>query len=116
MNFWERSLTQTAVYWGAPIVDGWGAYTFAAPVEISVRWVDKSELFIAGNSKQQVSSAIVLLNQDVDEQGYLFLGNLDDLDSDVEDSPALGTDTYQIKKVQKVPDFRGKSFLYKAWL
>ena len=115
-NYWSKLLSQTAVYWGSPTVDGWGNYTFAAPVEVTVRWVDKAELFLDGNAKQQVSNAVVLLDQDVDVEGYLYLGTLDELDSAQEADPTAVDTAYQIKKVAKVPDVFAKGYLRKVWL
>ena len=115
-TYWNKLLTQTAVYWSPSSVNGWGVQTFAGPVEVSVRWVDKTEVFIGSSGKEQVSSAVVLLAQDVDEEGYLFLGDLDDLDSGQEADPMTVDAAFQIKAVKKVPDFRGDSFLRKVWL
>jgi len=115
-TFWKKTLNQVVVYWGNPVVDGWGKYTFADPVELNGRWIDKTELFIGGNGKEQISSAVVLLDQDVDEEGYLYLGDLDDLDSAEEDNPMTVGAAFQIKKVMKCSDIRGDNFLRKVWL
>ncbi len=115
-TYWNKLLTQTAVYWSPSSVDGWGVQTFADPVEVSVRWVEKTEMFIGGNGKEQISSAVVLLDQDVEEEGYLFLGDLDDLDSGQEADPMTANTAFQIRAVKKVPDFRGSNFLRKVWL
>lgn len=76
-----RNCKQTIVYWASPTADGYGGYTFATPVEIQGRWEDKQELIKTNDGEEQVTQARVYLLQDVDEGGYLYLGSLDDLDS-----------------------------------
>ena len=115
-TFWNKTLNQTIVYWGTPVSDGWGKYTFADAVEIDGRWIDKTELFMGTNGKEVISSAVVLLGQDVDEEGYLYLGDLDDLDSAEEDDPMTVNGAYKIEKFMKCPDIRGSDSLRKAWL
>ena len=115
----ERLCTQTAVYWSTPTEDGYGGLTFdsGSPQEIYCRWEDKNEIIKSDNGKEQVSRAVVYVTQDVDEDGYLFLGSLDDLDSSEEENPETAADTYRIVKFDKSPALGSTNeFIRKAWL
>jgi len=116
-TFPERNLNQTAVYWGSPTDDGYGGYTFADPVEIDCRWVSANELIIANNGEQIVTRAKVQVKQDLDIDGYLYLGELDDLSSSEEDDPTTVDGAYRIRKFDKTPTI-GKPIRYfrRAWL
>ena len=111
-SFMQRSYKQTAVYWGNPQNDGHGGFTFDDPVELSpddangVRWESRVEL--GGRVFDKMGdiiscNAIVFLNQDVEEQGYLMLGTLDDLDSDSTINPRLIEGAFEIKRFDKLP-------------
>ncbi|NIP54636.1 hypothetical protein GWN42_05010 [candidate division KSB1 bacterium] len=118
-RFPERLLNQTAVYWGSPVEDGSGGYTYADPVEISCRWVEKNEVITVNTGDELVSRSQVQIAQDVDEEGLLFLGDLDDLDSSEEDDPSTVEAAYRIRKFDKIPTIRaGKTQRYfrKAYL
>ena len=57
MDF-TRLLNQTAVYWGSPSYDGYSKRTFATPVEVSVRWEDKQELFTDSQGKEKLPGSL----------------------------------------------------------
>ena len=105
-----RMCTQTAVYWGSPVHDGYGGKTYADPVEISCRWEDRVEkISTISTSKlgeEIISKAQVFTTQDVEEMGWLFLGDLDDLDSDEEADPMTVDGAYEIKRFDKTPAMR----------
>ena len=74
-SFIARLCTQTAVYWGTPVDDGYGTKTFADPVEISCRWEDIVDRInrVGGRLEEEIiSKAQVYVTQDVDERGYLY--------------------------------------------
>jgi len=118
----SRNLTQTAVYWGSPVNDGEGGFTFADAVEINVRWEDMVQVTTDAKGAAVSSRALVFLEQDVDEEGYLYLGTLDELYDDAESSAGAIDDpkeidgTYQIKRFQKTPSLSGDGYLRKAYL
>jgi len=115
-NFLTRLCKQTAVYWGNPTNNGEGGFTFDEAVEIYCRWEEGVEIMKDVNGKEKVSMAQVYLLQDVDEQGYLYLGDLDDLDSNPDD-PMEVDGAYQIMKFAKTPALgRTDDFLRKAYL
>ena len=99
-KFIEKVCVQTAVYWGSPVEDGQGGMTFADPVEIACRWDISTTVISDSQGREVVSRAIILLTQDVDEEGYLYLGELDDLDSDPDPREVQGA--YSIKQFSKV--------------
>ena len=107
----KRGLNQTATYWGNPTPDGWGGYTFDAPVEIDCRWEDTSKLFISAQTgKEERSRAMVFVDQDVVVGGYLYLG------SSTGTKPEEVTGAFEIKSFGKTPSVKATKFLRKAWL
>jgi hypothetical protein len=124
MDIIENTYAQTAVYWGAPTPDGYGGNTFAAPIEVVCRWEDK-EQFLGSQVGGEVtgglmlSRSIVFVKQDVDEEGYLYLGTLDDLVLDSNDyiDPKEVDKAYIIKRFEKSPAVGSTTeFLRKAFL
>lgn len=116
MPFPNRNLWQTAVYWGTPVATGSGGFTYADPVEIDCRWVDSNRVIMASDGNEIVTRAEVQLAQDVEEQGMLFLGDFDDLDSAQEEDPTNLDGAFLIKRFDKVPTIRGNAFFRKAYL
>jgi hypothetical protein len=119
-----RVCTQTAVYWGAPKNDGFGSFTYDDPIELTppngVRWEDR--ISITGKLMDKMGdifscNAVVYVQQDVDEEGYMFLGTLNDLDSDQAADPTLVSGAYRIKRFDKIPAMRSDTeFTRKAFL
>jgi len=102
-RFIQKVCVQTAVYWGSPQEDGYGGFTFDEPVEIACRWEDKTQI-VAGMDGQEVTSDTeVLVTQDLDYNGYLYLGELDDLDSDELDNPMTVSGAKPIISISKIP-------------
>ena len=115
MAFFEEDLRQTAVYWGSPAVDGYGGPTsFADPEEIPCRWEVKQELFIDDTAREQRSRAVVYLARPVEIGGYMYLGELSELDSDP--SPLDVKKAFRVSGIEEIADVDGEEFLYKAWL
>ena len=103
-NFVTRSCKQTIVYWGTPVKDGRGGSTFADPVELLARWEKIDEVIKAADGREVVSKARVWVLQDVDEQGYIYLGELDDLESNPDD-PREIDGANEILAFRKLPVF-----------
>jgi hypothetical protein len=121
IQFIEKVCVQTAVYWGNPRPDGHGGTIFDAAVEIACRWDSKVELIgdkgTTATGKVVVSKAQLLVTQDVQEQGWVYLGILDDLNSAQIGDPKEVDGAYEIKAFEKVPLFRSTSkFVRKAYL
>jgi hypothetical protein len=127
-DFITKQLVQKAVYWGNPKEDGYGGLTFNDPIEIPCRWEEKSQVLgtITGNQVigyQDICRAIVFVNQDLDEEGFLFLGTLIDLEDSSLDSSGGWYDPHQIKgahiikRFEKIPAVGSNTvFLRKAFL
>lgn len=109
IKFVESVTVQTAVYWGNPQPDGYGGTNYDDPVEISCRWDGKVELITNNQGEEIVSKAQILVTQDLDEGGMLYLGSLGDLDSAQEDSPETVNGSYKIQRMDKNPLFRSTS-------
>ena len=91
---------ETAVYWGNPQPDGYGGVVYDSPVEISVRWEDKTRIVTDKDGKEMLSLAEVLVTEDLDAGGMLTLGGLSDLTSEGE--PATGS-RHEILSISKIP-------------
>jgi len=100
-----RNCNQPAVYWGTPVNDGTGGYTFADAIEIKCRWEDVAELFKDEKGNEVMSKALVTIPQEypVENEGWLYLGSLDDSVIGDDTNPQDLIDTYQIKKIDKNP-------------
>jgi len=120
INLIKSKATQTAVYWGTAVNDGRGKHTFSVTEEVLVRWEDLLENFsintqgntrIGKDGKEYRSRATVLTSNvptggwDVD--GYLYLGDLDDLDS--APIPYDTADAYEIKELEALPSLNNVS-------
>jgi len=116
-KFLAKISVQTAVYWGSPTSDGYGGYTYAEPVEIPVRWESSTKVITTPKGAEYTSRAEVIVNQDVDEEGYLFLGTLDDLTEAQKANPRLRDDTWKIVRFDKTPMiFKDDEFVRKVYL
>lgn len=78
-KFIKRVCVQTAVYWGNPVNNGRGGKTFDYPIEIKCRWENKQRVHIDGQGKQFISTASILVTEDLQMEGWLFLGHLTDI-------------------------------------
>lgn len=113
-----KACTQTAVYWAVTGSDGF-KNTYAAPVEIACRWEGKAQLVKGWDAKGNIIDyiGIVYILQDVDEEGCLFLGTLNDLDSGADVDPLSMEGVYRIKQFEKLPilysttEFSRRAFL-----
>jgi hypothetical protein len=122
-NFIKRTCKQTAVYWGNPTNDGSGGFTFDDPIEIICRWEDRNDIFLSPTGKELNSKAVIYSIQDLDENGFVYLGTIDDLydlygDSlGAIDDPKMIESAFAILRFDKTPvlgsttEFMRKSFL-----
>ena len=114
-KFTERNLNQYCVYWGSPVNDGSGAYTYANPVELRCYWkdtaiTDLAELGIATNVRSQV-----YLSSDVEEQGMLLNSKLADVaQGDLDDPVNAGASI--IVRFDKIPSIKGDCFKRVAYI
>jgi hypothetical protein len=109
-----RLCTQTAVYWGNPVSDGSNVYTFDDPIEISCFLIEKTQLIRDNNGNEISSKAIVYVLQDMDEEGYLYLGELADLESDP--TPDNTDGARQIVNFEKSKDLHSDEYIRRVYL
>ena len=114
MSIITKMLKQKAVYWAPSGLDEFGQPTWGSPVEISVRWEDKHEQFMDDDGERQLSRALVFVSQDVEVKGVLLLSVLDG--SVIQDDPKANQDAWEIRKYDRLPNFKATEFLRSAFL
>lgn len=109
-DFTARGLTQTATLWEVDGSDSAGdpAFSSGSPQAITVRWEDRTELFLGADGEERRAQAVIYLSVDVDLGDYLFLG------TSVAVDPRTVTDAFVVKNFRKTPDLRGKNFERRA--
>ena len=115
MNLITRMRKQTAVWWGNPVPDGTGSWTFDAAVEISCRWQDEQKMFTDKEGKLSISQAKVYVDRDMAPGGFLWLGSLNMLPSDHTNPRAIGG-AQEIRAWSKLPNLKVTEFLRTATL
>ena len=112
---------QTAVYWALASdesagsdYDNFGKPNFTDPIEIKVRWEDNMVEFIAADGTQQMSTAVVYVDRDVDLGGVLMLGDLDDVTD--EDNPKENENAWEIRRFDKMPKLKQTEILRTVYL
>ena len=100
MNNLERLFNQTIVLWTTPVNNGYGGYTFAAPVEIQGRWEDKLTLNVSVNRDEQVDTAVIYTLATVEKENWVYLGNLTDLTTEQKANPKLIDTAYLVKGIE----------------
>jgi hypothetical protein len=94
-------LFQTVTYWAAAS-NGFGGFTYSAPVRMKGRWEDINETFVDNAGREFVSQAKVWTQFDVGMGGYLGLGTLTDV------APPAGA--YQIRAFLRTPSVDAQVF------
>lgn len=116
MSWLTNMMKQIGTYWGSPVPDGRGGWSFAAPTALSpdagtgVQWQDVNELFIDANGAEQMSKGIIFLSQAVVLNGYLYLGTSVAVDPQVIDG------AQRIQRVDKIVNTRNSRTVWKAYL
>jgi len=103
----------TATYWPAPTETGYGGVEYGAPQLIQTKWEDSTEEFVSATGAIDTSRSIVYVMLDVEEGGYLVLG--DYVTTPIAD-PTTVRRAYPIKRVDKVRDLRGLDEEIRAYL
>lgn len=107
---------QRAVLWSFSGTDKFGQPTFAAAVEIAVRWEDRQEVFVDPSAKEVVSRAVVYPEQAVTVQSILYLGTLASLSSQQKADPLSFQQAFVVRGRSSVPNVPGTFVLEKVWL
>ncbi len=116
MSLIKRMRKQFCVYWGSPVNDKKGGFTYGTPVELTCRWEDSQVKYVTAQGEDKVSKAIVYVSQDVDVGGFLWLGRLANIPTGSSTNPKLATGSGEIKNFSKLPNMKAKEFLRKAIL
>ena len=121
MSIITRMLKQTCVYWalayadsGGDDYDDYGQPQYASPVELSCRWEDAGEEFIAADGSTQISRSVVYVESDVEVGGVLMLGEIADIEnsSDIKENDGA----WEIRRFEKTPNFKATEWLRVAFL
>ena len=117
MRILTSMLKQACAYWAPGNADGFGGFSYSAPVWILCRWEDRQEKFIDDNGQEILSRALVYVDQDVEVGGYLILS--DDLDSSgavPSDPTDSATEAWQIGRFEKLPTLKADGYLRTCYL
>lgn len=126
-RFITGKLNQTAVYWGNPQENGYGGKTYDDPVEIKCRWEDMTQIVTSANGEEFISRAEVYTDTDLNEDGLLYLGDMEDLLSSEGESSGelvigdlsneLQRSINLIRRWEKIPSLNNPTvFIRKAFL
>jgi len=107
MNF---RLPHTVTYWAPSTRDQYNVLSFADPVQLDCRWQSAAKLFRDVDGVQQVSDAVIYLDQVVVREGWLYLGT-----SAVAD-PKTVDGAHEIRQINSSDDLAGTQTLYKAFV
>jgi len=91
--------------------NGYGGWTFDVPVLVKGRWEDRNDVFMGRVSgKEEVSRAAIFLDQDVDVDDWLALGDY----TATCDPTTLQQVAYPVRQFINVPDLRNLVRVRKA--
>lgn len=110
MSFYKRYLKDSVTYWKPSTRDSYGKITYVSGEVIDARWEDKRERFLSPRGEELVARAVVHVNQDLLEGGFLFLGE------STQASPKDQNKAYMIRAFEKDKDLRGVITVRKALL
>lgn len=110
MTLLDRNLQQTATLWTYNGVDNAGDPSFATPVQITVRWEDRTAEFIDARGEKTVSRSVVYLSQDVVSGDYMALG------TDATSDPTGVVGAFEVRDFRKIPSINGQDFERRALL
>ncbi len=104
------SFNQTATLWDFNALDRSGEPSFssASPRTISVRWEDRTVLFINADGEEERSRAVIFLAEDVTINDWLYLG------TSAEENPWDRPGAFKVKEFKKTPDLAGLTFERRA--
>jgi hypothetical protein len=106
---YTHNMTETLTYWAQSGNTPSGGSTFTAPTEISGRWQQRQVLFRDAQGVERVSEAVVYVDRELMNGGYLFRGS-----SAAADPIAAGGK--EIRAVQQSPSLGNEQTLHKVML
>lgn len=111
MTMTSRHLKQDVTHWPVTGSNGYGGFTFGAPVKLKGRWEDKAVIFRTLENEEVVSNAIIYLGVDIDVGDYFGLGDL----TATADPTTLDT-TFRSRNYHKSTNLRALEALRKVFL
>lgn len=114
MDILDDMRRQRAVYWPPAEINEFGKIGYGPPQEIRVRWEGVNEAFVTPAGQTLQSKAKVYPGQDLELQGYLWLGKASQLTDSA--NPKGNPDAYEIKRFDKIPTVDADDFLRVAYL
>lgn len=102
-RYLKRIAVHDAVYWASPTPRADGSSSYAAPVALRCFWKESVESVPDRDMKEVSIKAHVYVFQDLDEQGMLFKGTLDDLTQAQKDDPRRISRAYEISRFVRTP-------------
>lgn len=103
-------MAQTATYWPPASIDGFGAPSFGAPVEIACRWQERGELFVDREGRETRSRSIVYPDRYLERGGWLLKG------TSAETDPRNVAGAFEVLDIREAPEMSGDLVEVKAWL
>lgn len=110
MSWITDMLNQTLTYWSPATIDKYGDLSFNTPVSMNGRWENSVQLMVDSKGREFTSRAKVYLFSDVENEGYLFLGDSSGAD------PTAVEGAYLIRFFSKIPDIDAIDFERKAFV
>lgn len=102
-RFIQSVCVQTAVYWSKGVNDGFGTRKYGTPVEIACRWAVEKEVMKTADRKELISTSGILVTQDLQEEGLVWLGTLAELTTMQKNNPLSIVGIEEIRAFEKVP-------------
>lgn len=99
MPFWDKFMTDVMIYWSPAVVNGYGDEVFSAPCEIAGAYVEKNEVFVRKNGKEDTSRALFQTNVLTKVDGYILFGEIADYTSEQLSDPRNIIDSFRIARV-----------------
>lgn len=106
----DFALTTICTLWERKNPDGYGGWTWTAPVLIKSRWEYKMELVVTFTGEQRMSATKVFVNRDIKPGSYLYQG------ISTKAKPTDQPDAWQVLTFRKIPNINGTIFEQVVWL
>ena len=104
----KRLFKDTITYW-ASHEDSFGGFSLSPPIVMKGRWEDRIERVTDSAGDELISRAVVLLDQKVEVDGYLYLG-------DSSSNRPAEEGAHRIRRVDRIASLTGSKTLWKAYL
>lgn len=115
MSRLRRRVNTPIVYWPSPLTPG-GNTVFSLPKE-SEGWLSTNdETFVGTDGKEIKSFNQMIIYVPLEENGYVYLGAIEDLTSDELKDPRKNRNALPIQKVRRTTDLRYKKNVWKVYL